>query len=57
MTESRRGLTKGLRDFIKIDNQRAFEAGHLNEGLGNFESTKAERIRRIPRGDGQGEPR
>ena len=33
---SRKGLTNGLRDFIKIDNHRALEVGHLNEGLGTF---------------------
>ena len=31
--ESREGLTNGS---IKIDNHRAPEAGHLNEGLGTF---------------------
>ena len=30
--------------------------GHLNEGWGTFKSTKAERIRRISRGDGQESP-
>ena len=50
--ENRNGLTNGLREFIKIDNHRALEVGHLNEGF-----TKAERIRRISRGDGQCEPR
>ena len=33
---SRKGLTGGLREFIKIDNHRAPELGHLNEGLGTF---------------------
>ena len=31
---SRKGLTHGLREFIKIDNHRALQVGHLNEGLG-----------------------
>ena len=33
---SREGLTNGMREFIKIDNHRALEVGHLNEGFGNF---------------------
>ena len=33
---NRKGLTNGLRDFIKIDNHRALEVGYLNEGLGKF---------------------
>ena len=53
---SRKGLTERLREFIQVDNHRALEVGHLSEGLGTFK-TKAERIRRISRGDGQGEPR
>ena len=35
---SRKGLTNWLRDFIKIDNHRALEVGHLNGGLGTFTS-------------------
>ena len=54
---SREVLTNGLREFIKSHNHRALEVGHFNEGLGTFLRTKAERIRRISRGDGQGEPR
>ena len=34
--ESRKGLTNGLREFIKIDNHRALEVRHLSEGLGTF---------------------
>ena len=34
--ESREGLTNGLREFLKIDDHRALEVGHLNEGLGTF---------------------
>ena len=33
---SRKGLTNGLRDFIKIDNRRALEVGCLNEGMGKL---------------------
>ena len=55
--ESRKGLTEGLREFIQIDNHRPLEEGHLREGMGKFQSTKAERKRRIPRGACQGKPR
>ena len=34
--ESRKGLTEGLREFIQIDNHRAFEVRHLREGLGSL---------------------
>ena len=34
--ESRKGLTDGLREFIKIDHHRALEERHLKEGLGTF---------------------
>ena len=30
---SRKGLTKGLRNFIQVDNHRALEVGHLREGM------------------------
>ena len=33
---NRRGLTKLPREFIQVDNHRALEVGHLNEGLGTF---------------------
>ena len=46
--ESRKGLTNGLREFIQIDNHRAFEVGHQREGLGTF---------KIRRGACQGKPR
>ena len=32
----RKGLTEGLRSFTQVDNHRAFEVGHLREGLGSF---------------------
>ena len=38
--ESRKGLTNGLRDFIKIDNERALDVGYLNRGLGTFQVLK-----------------
>ena len=31
---SRKGLTDGLRDFIKVDNHRALEVGELHRGTG-----------------------
>ena len=34
--ESRRGLTDGLRDFIKVDNHRALDVGELHRGTGTF---------------------
>ena len=34
--ESRKGLTEGLTEFIKIDNVRALVVGYLNRGMGNF---------------------
>ena len=46
---SREELTNGL--------NRALEVGYLSGSFGVFQSTKTERIRRIPRVDGQGEPR
>ena len=33
---SRKGLTQGLREFIKIDNQRALEVGYLSQGVEKF---------------------
>ena len=49
---SRKGFMHGLREFVKSDNQRAFEVGYLSEGMGKF------KVRR-PKGsgDGQEEPR
>ena len=37
---SRKGLTEGLGEFIKIDNERALEVGYLNWGTGTFEVRK-----------------
>ena len=37
---SRKGLTEGLREFINIDNERAFEVGYLNRGTGTFKVRK-----------------
>ena len=33
---SRKGLTNGLRNFIPVDNHRALQVGHLNEGMGKY---------------------
>ena len=38
--ESRRGLTDGLRDFIKVDNERALDVGALRRGMGTIEVRK-----------------
>ena len=43
---SRKGLTEGLRDFIKIDNERPLEVGHLGGGMGNFKVRKP----KVPQG-------
>ena len=32
--ESRKGLTDGLREFTKIDNERALEVGYLDRSMG-----------------------
>ena len=34
---SRKGLTDGLRDFIRVDNHRALDVGELHRGTGTFE--------------------
>ena len=34
--ESRRGLTDGVREFIKVDNERALDVGALRRGAGTF---------------------
>ena len=38
--ESRRGLTDGLREFIKVDNERALDVGALRRGTGTFKVRK-----------------
>ena len=37
---SRKGLTDGLRDFIKVDNHRALDVGELHRGTGTFKVRK-----------------
>ena len=37
---SRKGLTNGLRDFIKVDNHRALDVGELHRGTGTFKVRK-----------------
>ena len=32
-----KGLTNGMREFMKFDNHRALEVGRLHEGLGTFQ--------------------
>ena len=34
--ESREELTNGLRESIQVDNHRALQQGHQNEGMGKF---------------------
>ena len=43
---SRKGLTHGLRDFIKVDNHRALEVGELHRGTGTFKVRKL----KVPKG-------
>ena len=38
--ESRRGLTNGLREFIKVDNERALNVGELHRGTGTLKVRK-----------------
>ena len=38
--ESRRGLTDGLREFVKVDNERALDVGALRRGTGTFKVRK-----------------
>ena len=33
--ESRKGLTDGLREFIRVDNDRALDVGALRRGMGS----------------------
>ena len=37
---SRKGLMEGLREFMKIDNERALDVGYLNRGPGTLEVRK-----------------
>ena len=52
--ESRKVLTDGLREFIKVDNERALDVGSLRQGTGT--STKAESSGRVLGCDSQKEP-
>ena len=38
--ESRKGLTDGLRDFIRVDNERALDVGALRRGTGTLKVRK-----------------
>ena len=42
--ESRKGLTDGLREFIKVDDHRALDVGELRRGTGTFEARKSEAL-------------
>ena len=37
---SRKGLTDGLREFIKVDSERALDVGSLRQGTGTFQVRK-----------------
>ena len=37
---STKGLTDGLREFIKVDNERALDVGELRRGTGTFKVRK-----------------
>ena len=39
-TESRKGLTDGLREFLRIDDKCALEVGYLNQGRGTLKVRK-----------------
>ena len=41
---SRKGLTEGLREFIKIDGERALEVGFLNRGMGKLKKYESRRF-------------
>ena len=38
--DSRKGLTNGLREFIKVDNERAFDVGSSSRSTGTFQVRK-----------------
>ena len=38
--ESRKGLTDGLREFVKVDNERALDLGSVRRGTGTFQERK-----------------
>ena len=37
---SRKGLTDGLRDLIRVDNKRVLDVGELHRGMGTFKVRK-----------------
>ena len=39
-TGSRKGFTDGLRDFVRVDNERALDVGALRRGTGTFQVRK-----------------
>ena len=50
---SRKGLTQGLRVFIKIDNQRALEVGYLSQSMEKFKVRRP----KVPEGCPEGKVR
>ena len=45
---SRKGLTEGVREFIKIDNERALSVGYLNQGMETFKVRKPKVLEGFP---------
>ena len=54
---SRKGLTDGLREFIKVDNERGLDVGALRRGTGTFKVRKPKAPEGVLGCDSQGEPR
>ena len=54
--ESRKGLTNGVRAFIKVDTERALDVGSLSRGTRNITSPEAESSGSGLGCDSQGEP-
>ena len=45
--ESRKGLTDGLREFMKVDNERALDVGSTGKGTFKYESRKCQKVARM----------
>ena len=54
--ESRRSLTNGLSEIIKVDSERVLDVGSLSRGTRTFQVRKPKSARRVLGGDSQGEP-
>ena len=53
---SRKGLTDGLRKFIRVDNDRALDVGALRRGTGTLKVRKPQTLEERLGCDSQGEP-